>query len=282
MSCLFLFIAGGLSAQDQSAVLELPATNSHAVIKQRVAATDIEVSYNRPCVKGRTIFGALVPWDQVWRTGSDASTKISFSTAVSLNGISVEPGNYEIFSIPGITKWVIIIQKNKSQWGSYSYNPENDVVRINTKPIALQEPFETFTISFDDVKNDAVTLNLSWEKIRVPLEISIDVRKTVIPGLEEALLKEGRRPYFRAAMFYYENNLDINRAAELMQKALEQNPGHIGMLYRLALILERKGDIEGARTASESSLNSAASAGKELHDEYTRLNSQLLERLAKK
>ena len=118
LSCLFLFFTAGLSAQDQSVVFEVPTTNSHAIIKQRVAATDIEVSYNRPCVKGRTIFGALVPWDQVWRTGSDASTKISFSTAVSINGTAIEAGSYEFFSIPGKTEWIIIIQKNHSQWGS--------------------------------------------------------------------------------------------------------------------------------------------------------------------
>jgi Protein of unknown function (DUF2911) len=276
---LTVFLPAGLAAQDQSPAFEVPTTNSHALIQQRIAATDIEVIYNRPSVKGRVIFGKLLPWDQVWRTGSDAATKISFSTPVSLNGTPVEAGSYELFSVPGKSEWIIILQENHSQWGSYAYNQENDVARIKVKPVSLQDAVETFTISFDDVKSAAVTLNISWEKVRVPLQITVDIRETVLAQLEAALMQEGRRPYFRAAMFYFENDLDINRAAELMELAVKEKPNHIGMLYRLALILERKGDFAGARDASKRSLQASASAGQELREEYTRLNNQLLARL---
>lgn len=268
--------AGFLPAQAQIANFEVPTTNSHAVIKQRVAATDIEVIYNRPSVKERRIFGELVPYGKIWRTGSDASTKISFSAPVSINGNPIDAGSYEIFSIPGKTEWIIINRKNRKQWGSYAYNPEYDIVRIAAKPLTLPNLAEKFTISLDDIRSDTATLNFAWEKVRVPLQITIDIRETVVPFVAKALLEKEKRLYFRAAMFYFENNLDINRAAELMKLALIGRPAHIGMLYRLALILEQKGDMEGAIDASQSSLEAASSASTELREEYTKLNKQLL------
>ena len=257
----------------------LPMTNSRAVVLQQVAATDIEVTYHRPSVRGRVIFGNLVPYGQVWRTGSDNATRITFSTPVAVNGTAVDSGDYELFSIPNRDEWVIILQRARSQWGSYSYDPANDVARITTRPVSVAVPVETFTIGFSDVATDGATMNITWDRVRVPIRITIDVRATVVPRLEAALRGQGRRPYFQAAMFYYENNLDLDRAVELMTLALEANPGHIGMLYRLALIQERNGNRAAAIEASEQSLAGAANSPPELRDEYTRLNSALLARL---
>jgi hypothetical protein len=258
---------------------ELPGTNSLAVVHQQVAATEIEITYHRPSVKGRKIFGELVRFDQVWRTGADNATRLSFSTPVTLNGTPVEAGEYELFTVPGEKEWTVILHEDRSQWGSYTYDPAHDVARVRARPVALPELVETFTISVDDVHPAAATLNISWERTRVPVRLEIDVRATVVPRLEEALQAEGRRPYFQAAMFYFENGLDLTRAAELMNLALEQSQGHIGMLYRLGLILERKGDVAGAIAAAEASLAGAASAAPELKQEYTRLNGALLDRL---
>jgi hypothetical protein len=218
----------------------------------------------------------------VWRTGSDAATKISFSTPVSIGGTKIDSGAYELFTIPGKDEWIVILQQTRNQWGSYRYEEQYDVARAAVKPVKLHETVETFTMSIDDVRNSDAVLNISWENIRVPVTIAIDLKETVVPPLEAALLAEGRRPYFHAAMFYYENDIDIDRAAELMNLALEQNPGHLGMLYRLALILERKGDIAGAIAAAEKSLAATESVGEELKAEYVKLNTELLERLSRK
>ncbi len=272
--------AGETPAPATAPKFEAPTTNPRAVVRQRVAATEIEVTYNRPSVRGRTIFGGLVPYGQVWRTGSDATTKISFSTPVTLNETPLEAGTYELFSIPGEQEWVVILQQNHSQWGSYSYDPKNDAARLKVQPVPLRDRVESFTIGFDELTTNAATLNLAWDQIRVPIRIAVDIRATVVPQLEAALQAEGRRPYFLAAMFYFENNLDLDRAAELMALALKDNPGHIGMLYRQALILDKKGDRAGAIAAAESSLAGAATtASPELRDEYTRLNTALLARL---
>ena len=263
----------------QQTQFEVPATNSPAKIQQRVAATNIEVVYNRPNMKGRKIFGELVPYGQVWRTGSDASTKIYFSTPVVLNGNDLDSGRYELFTIPGKTEWTIIFQKNKSQWGSYSYKQENDALRLKVKSGTPGQPVETFTFSFENITSKSAELAISWEKTKVLVPITIDLAKTVIPQIEASILNEVRKPYFRAAMFYYENDLDINRAAELMQLAVNENPNQLGMRYRYALILEKKGDKKAAIEASEKSLQLAQSAADELKNEYIKLNTALLKRL---
>jgi Protein of unknown function (DUF2911) len=258
---------------------QLPTTNPRAVVRQAIAATEVEVTYGRPRVKGRTIFGALVPYDQVWRTGSDAATRIRFSTPVSIEGVPVGEGDYELFTIPGEKEWVVILQPARSQWGSYSYDPANDAARVTVQPLALHDRVESFTIGFDDVTTNAAILAIAWDRIRVPVRLTVDVRATVVPQLEAALQADGKRPYFLGAMFYYENDLDLDRAAELIALALESQPNHVGMLYRQALILDKKGDRDGAIAAAERSLAAAADQNPELRDEYIRLNTALLSRL---
>ncbi|MCB9343393.1 MAG: DUF2911 domain-containing protein [Lewinellaceae bacterium] len=270
-----IFLTASAIAQNTSENFIIPKTNSKAVIQQTIASTQIEVTYNRPNKRGRKIFGNLVPYDQIWRTGADAATEIYFSTPVILAGNPLDSGRYELFTIPGKSTWEVILQKSQHQWGSYKYNPENDAVRFSVKSIKRKEIVETFTISLDNIGSDRGMLHISWDQVLVPVDIKIDLKHTVIPDLEKALTGEGRRPYFQVAMFYYENNLDINRAAELMSMALEKNPNHIGMLYRYALILKQKGDIPGAMKASEKSFEQAQSAGEELKAEYTRLNTKL-------
>lgn len=268
-----------VAAQNAAGNFIIPKTNSKATVTQTIAATQIEISYNRPNKRGREIFGNLVPFGKVWRTGSDAATELYFSTPLRLAGNAIDSGRYELFTIPGKNKWEIILQKNKNQWGSYKYNAENDAARFSVIPVKAGKTFETFTIAIDQVGSANGVLNISWDDVVVPIEITIDLKTTVIPGLEKSLLKQDRPPYFHAAMFYFENDLDINRAAELMSLALKQSPGHIGMLYRQGLILKRKGDIKEAIQAAEQSLAGAQKADPELKAEYTRLNTALLAEL---
>lgn len=267
------------SAQNSSEEFIIPRTNSKAVIQQTIASTRIEISYNRPNKRGRKIFGNLVPYDKIWRTGSDEATEIYFSTPIRLAETPIDSGRYELFTIPGEKEWKVILQKNHHQWGSYKYKPEDDVARFSVTPIKTSKTVETFTMSVDSIGSNYGILNIAWDNIVIPIELKIDLKSTVIPNLEKALSEGDRRPYFQAAMFYFENNIDINRAAELMSLALKRNPQHIGMLYRYALILKQKGNLAEAIAASEESLKGAQSADSELKAEYTRLNSILLDEL---
>lgn len=278
--CILLLLSSCLTSVAQTGDnFIFPRTNSKSTITQTIASTQIEITYNRPNKRGREIFGNLVPYGKIWRTGSDEATKLYFSTPLKLAGNAIDSGRYELFTIPGEDKWEIILQQSKNQWGSYRYNKENDVARFSVSPEKSDKITETFTISIDKVGSDGGILAIAWDNVTVPIEIKIDLKATVIPDLEKAMQGEGRHPYFLAAMFYYENNIDINRAAELMVLALEQNPGHIGMLYRQALILKKKGDTEGAKKAAEQSLAGAQNVGPELKAEYTRLNTALLNEL---
>ena len=276
---LVVFVTQVISAQNSSEDFIVPRTNSKAVISQTIASTQIEITYNRPNKRGRKIFGDLVPYNKIWRTGSDEATEIYFSTAVNLEGVSIEPGRYELFTIPGENKWEIILQNNHNQWGSYKYQLENDVIRFEVTPLEIKEPIETFTINVESVGSDHGVLKISWDTVVVPIKLTVDLKSTVIPKLEKALEESERPPYFQAAMFYFENNIDINRAAELMSMALNRNPEHIGILYRYALILKQKGDVLEAKKIAEKSLAGAQSADPELKAEYTRLNTILLNEL---
>jgi Protein of unknown function (DUF2911) len=275
-------IAAPCAAQSAGApALVIPPTNPRASVEQRVGMTDIEVSYSRPGVKGREVFGALVPWGQVWRTGSDNATRIRFSTAVKLNGVAVPAGSYELFTVPGRSAWTVIIHADQSQWGSYSYDPANDVARTTATPVELPELVESFTIGFSNVKSGSASLDIQWERTRVPVTIEVDVVGQVVPLIEAAMKAEGRKPYFLAAMFYYENKVDIDKAAEWITAAVAEQPTHIGMLHRQALILAEKGDTTGALEAARRSLAGAATSERELREEYTRLNTALIERLTR-
>ncbi|MCF8239048.1 MAG: DUF2911 domain-containing protein [Saprospiraceae bacterium] len=283
LRCIILLLLAGCilpcHAQRDPGEFVVPRTNSQATLEQTIASTIIQIKYNRPNKRGREIFGDLVPYGHIWRTGSDEATELYFSTPVTLAGTLVDSGRYELFTIPGPDTWEIILQQSLHQWGSYLYQADNDVARFSVVPVNTDRIKETFTMSIDQVGADHGTLQISWDRTVVPIEIKIDLKETVIPQLEEVLSQEGRRPYFQAAMFYYENQLDITRASELIALALEKNPDHIGMLYRQGVILKRKGDIKDAIHAADRSLAGAQEADPELKAEYIRLNTALLNEL---
>ncbi|MGE0816867.1 MAG: DUF2911 domain-containing protein [Vicinamibacterales bacterium] len=274
-----LLLADAAAGRAQEAAPVFPRTNPTATITQRIGVTDVTVTYNRPSMKGRTIFGALVPYGGIWRTGSDEATTIAVDTAFTLNGRPVPAGTYALFTMPGPDAWTVILDRKAAQWGSYSHRDADEVLRVAATPVRLDRPVESLTIGFDDVTARSAILHVTWERTRVPVTIGVDVVGLTVPRIEAAMRGTGRKPYFLAAMFYFENGLDLDAAAAWMAAALAESPGHIGMLYRQALILEKKGDLEGARAAARQSLAGAAATDEELKAEYTRLNAALLERL---
>jgi hypothetical protein len=256
--------------------LEFPASSPNATVKQRVGVTDIEINYARPGVKGRKIFGGLVPLGKIWRTGANTATKLTFSTAVKLNGKDIPAGTYELFTIPGETEWTVIIHKHMSQWGSYQYDAKNDIVRFTAKPIALTSPVESLAIGLNDLRDTSATLYIAWEKTRVPVKLEVDTVAILQPKIEAAMKGEGEKPYFNAAMFYFENNLDLKQALEWMNAGIAKQPEAFWMIYRKGLILAKLGDKAGAVAAAKQSMELAAKRPGEIKDEYTRLNEALI------
>lgn len=272
-----LFLAGGLFAQAPK--LEFPAPSPAANVKQRVGITDIELSYNRPSMKGRKIFGGLVPYGEVWRTGANTATKLSFSTDVKLGGANVPAGAYALYTIPGVDEWTVILNKVTGQWGAYQYDPANDLVRIKAQPVTLTTPVETFGIGFSELRDSSATMFLTWEKVRVSLKLEIDTVGLILPRLQAAMAAEGKKPYMGAAMFYYDNNLDLKQALEWMNAGLAEQPEAFWMIYRKGLILAKLGDKAAAAAAAKQSMEMAQKAQGGIKDEYIRLNQALLDSL---
>lgn len=256
-----------------------PPLSPPSTLKQKVGYTDIEIVYARPSMRGRKIFGAWEPYGEVWRTGANSATKITFSTPVRFGGKELPAGTYALFSVPGEKEWTIIFNKATGDWGAYAYKAENDVLRVSAKPVKLPQPLETFTIDINDIKTESATLNLSWERVRVPVPFEFDVISKVNEQIETAL-KSGQpldpMAYFSAAVFHLENGLDLNKARGWIEEATKGDNPRFFMLYHKARILAKLGDKAGATVAAKQSMTAAQKQGGSVAAEYTRRNEELL------
>ncbi|HSS95413.1 MAG TPA: DUF2911 domain-containing protein [Terriglobales bacterium] len=181
--CVMLF---SISALAQSALLDIPRDSQHATVLQKVGITDIKVNYHRPLVKGRQIWGKVVPYDAVWRAGANENTTISFSDPVSVEGKALDAGTYGLHMIPGEKSWIVIFSKNSTSWGAFTYKQEEDALRVTVTP-QPGEFHEALAYDFDDVKEDAATLTMRWEKLVVPVKIGVNTKELVQASLHKQL-----------------------------------------------------------------------------------------------
>ena len=251
--CVLLCVASGVAlGQGQPQPVQFPQASQHALIKQRVGLTDIEVDYSRPNKNKREIFGGLVPWDKVWRTGANAATKIRFSDAVTFGDKEVAPGQYAVFTIPKQNEWSIILSKNLE----LPYKPEADVARVTATPINVAEELETFTIGFNDLRTDTATMFLAWDKTVVPVKLRTNDLAKVSQQIDAAI-KSGKELdanfYNSAAGFYLDQNKDLKQAAEWIDKAIGKNPDAYFMYTRKAQIQAKLGNKGEAIAAAAKS-----------------------------
>ncbi|MFN0241798.1 MAG: DUF2911 domain-containing protein [Planctomycetota bacterium] len=271
------FMASPSHAQaGEAKPLELPSASPAASLKQRVGLTDVELEYSRPSMKGRKIFGGLVPYGEIWRTGANAATKVTFSGDVKFGGQAVPAGSYALVTLPTASEWTVILSKVVGQWGSYAYDQKNDLVRVSVKPVALADAVETMTISVLAVRDDSAVLAIDWDKTRIPVKIEIDLVGKLVPQIKAAMAADGKKPYLAAAMFYYEHNLDLKQAAAWIEEARKEQPGAVWVVYRKGLILAKLGDKEGAFAAAQQALELAEKQGGSLGTEYKRLSEELI------
>ena len=266
----------------QSTKVDFPAVSPACTIKQRVGLTDIEVVYSRPGIKGRTIFGGIVPYDQVWRTGANQATKITFSTPVKLDGNDIPAGTYALFTIPGEDEWTIILNKDASQFGAFQYNEKDDLVRFKVVPVKLGETIETFTIEFNHIRDDSAIINLVWEKTVVPIKLEIELTSKLVPQIEAAVASPDKKSdefYFQAATFYYNHDQDLNKALDWVNAALADKPQiAFAILHLKAQILAKQGDKAGAiAAAKESSELSIKAEG--ANNSFVKMNQDLISSL---
>ena len=234
--------------------LEFPQASPACTLKQRVGLTNITVDYSRPGAKGRKIFGDVVPFDQIWRTGANGATKISFSTPVRLNGHKVDAGNYLLLTIPGESEWTIILNKAAELWGTAKYDKSLDAVRFTVKPNTIIELRDAFTIEFDTIRDQSSKLNLIWDKTKIPIELKVEYVNELHKQIEEVMKSDQKdKPFFRAAAFYYEHDLDLEKAKLWIDAALKESEAFY-MVHMKALILEKLGEKEAALAEAKRSL----------------------------
>jgi hypothetical protein len=274
-----LLASVALAQNQQGPRINTPAASPESTLKQKVGFTDIEIVYARPSAKGRKIFGGLVPHGEVWRTGANSATKITFSTAVKVEGRELAAGSYALYSIPGAREWTVIFNRVTGEWGAYSYKEANDALRVKVTPVVLAQPVETFTIDVSDLKTESALLNLTWEKTRAPVKFEVDVIKPVVAQIDSVMASGAQVPasgYFQAAMFYFDHNLDLQKAKTWINEATKGEKPLFYMLHGKAKILARMGDKAGARAAATQSMAAAKAQGGPVAAEYTRLNEALL------
>lgn len=270
-----LLFATGASAQSLRAN-DFPQPSPLSTLKQRVGLTDIEIVYSRPSARGRPVFGGLVPFGKVWRTGANASTLISFSTPVKLNDAAIPAGKYSLFTIPGEDEWTIIINKDTTN-SPFAYNASNDVARFTARAVKIAENIDTFSIVANSIRDDSARIDLIWEQTAVPIHLSLDLVSELQPKIEAAMSAPGnRKPYYQAAMFYYDHHLDLQKAKEWVDEAIKQNATFYNT-YNQAKIHAAAGDKEGAIAAAKHSSELAENA--EGASGYLKLNQDLIDSL---
>jgi hypothetical protein len=269
---LFVLLAACAASSFSYAQLKTPAPSPTQTIKQDFALSNIELSYSRPGKKGRNIFGDLVPYGNVWRTGANQATTITFGDEVTIGGVKVPAGKYGLLSIPEKDKWTLIITKQLDVTSPSAYKKENDVVRVEARTTTTNTVTENFTMQFANIRSSGVDLQIMWDNTSVSLPIAADVDTKVMAQIEDAM-KGDKPPYFAAASYYFDNGKDLKKAAEWAQKAVDANPKAFYMVHLLAKIQAKSGNKAAAIATAKKSIELSKEAK---NDDYVKLNEKLL------
>jgi Protein of unknown function (DUF2911) len=255
--------------------LHTPAPSPTQVIKQDFSLSNIEISYSRPGMKGRKIFGDLVPYGQVWRTGANSATTITFGEDVSFGGQKVAAGKYGLLTIPGEKEWTIILSKQLDVTNASAYKQDQDVVRIQTKPVQIPATIENFMITFDEIKPTSLELELLWDKTLVSVPVTTDIDAKIMGDIDAAM-KTDKPPYAQAAQYYLDNGKDLNQALEWFNKGIADSPEAYWLYYQKARTLAKLNKKQDAIDAANKSIELAKAAK---NNDYVVLNEKLLNTL---
>jgi tetratricopeptide (TPR) repeat protein len=245
----------------QAPPLVLPKQSPRASVSQTVGLTTIGLTYDRPAVNGRQVWGTLVPFDSVWRAGANENTVLELSSPARVGGKTLEAGRYGLHMIPTKGDWTIILSRQANAWGSFSYDPKEDALRFPATP-APGEMHERLTYTFDDPTDSAVVLTLRWEKLAVPFSLGVDTRTVVTDSLREQLRGLGRffwQPWSQAAAWCAANGVNLEEATAWADKSIAMNENFTNQRVKAALLGQR-GDEAGAQAAAQRSLAIATEA----------------------
>lgn len=277
MKKLIFVVFAACSLFIAEAQLKTPAPSPAQNVKQDFGLATIELAYSRPGVKGRKIFGDLVPYGQVWRTGANFPTTITFGDDVTIGGVKLPAGKYGLVTIPDKKSWTIIISKQTDISSPQQYKQDMDAVRVTANVNTTKAAVETFTMQFANVKPTTCELQLMWDKSAVVLPIATEIDSKIMANIDKEM-KGDKPPYFQAAMYYMENGKDLNQALAWFNKAVEAQPDAYWVQHQWANCLAKLGQKNEAKAAAQKSKELAIAAK---NNDYVKLNDKLLKELAK-
>ncbi|MDQ6812960.1 MAG: DUF2911 domain-containing protein [Bacteroidota bacterium] len=276
------FITGlaavALLTANVKAQVAMPAPSSTQTIIQDFGMGKIELTYSRPGIKGRQLFGdktELAPLGRPWRTGANAATRIRFTDNVTIGGKLLDSGRYVIYTIPGRDQWDVVLSKGTAYPGQEGFKESDDVVRFKAPAYTIGSPLETFTILFSNVKNESCDLQLIWGTTAVVVPITTNIKDRLRTQLEAAL-KGDKKPYQQAASYYYEYEKNYQKALENINKAIAENPKAYYMYLTKARIQKDMGDKAAAKISAQKTVE-LAKEGK--NDDYVNFGNELLKNL---
>lgn len=275
MNKIVLFLLAIVASVTVEAQINTPAPSPSAKLMQMVGLTEVTVDYSRPSMRGREVYGNLVPFDKLWRTGANSYTTISFDTPVTIGDSEVEAGTYSIFTKPGASNWEVFFYTDTDGGGTPSKWEEDKVVAHLTVAVdKMDMPVETFTITIDDVMSNGANIGIIWENTYVAIPFSVPTDATVMKSIDRALNGPTADDYYAAAVYYSGEGKDINKAKEWMGKAMSmtEKPA-FWQLRQQSLILAQAGDKKGAIEAAKKSLAGATTAG---NNDYIKMNNDSL------
>jgi tetratricopeptide (TPR) repeat protein len=250
-----------------------PDASPFAKISQRIGFSDVDIEYSRPSVRGRVIFGDLVPYGKVWRLGANSSTKLYVREELTIQDqYKLMPGVYSLFAIPGKDEWTIIVNKNSWGWGAFKYEQGLDAIRFTAKPEALKEQVETFTIQFANVCTNCTELQFLWDFTKVSFKLTTNVDEKVMAQIKTFTTQPESKlagEYYLAAKYYADTDRDLKQALEWTNKALQYGPGAYWVKHLKAEIYSRMGDY---KMAIETATESRDEAKAKNDEDYVRMN----------
>ena len=257
-----------------NAQIKTPAPSPLQTLEQTVGLTDVTLKYSRPSVKGRTIFGGLVPFDAMWRTGANQNSMITFSDDVLIEGTMVKAGTYAIFTKPGAVNWEVYFYNDTQNWGTpKQWDDAKVVAKVVAKTYQMPSTVETFTMAINDIKIDGATLALIWDKTYVSIDFKVMTDKMVSASIDKVMGGPSAGDYYSAAVYFLEADKDINQAKTWIDAAVALNNNAYWYKRQQSLIYAKSGDIKGAIKAAKASLAQAKEAG---NMDYVALNKKSL------
>ncbi len=265
-----------------TAQIKTPAASPSAKITQTIGLTDVTVEYSRPSVKGRTIFGGLVPYGEMWRTGANKNTMITFSAPVKIGGKDLKAGSYAIFTVPGQTEWEVIFYTDTENWGvPENWDATKEAVRMKVKADKMDFNIESFMVDLGDLTNESFTLGIGWEKTWINIPVKLTTDEVVTASITKVMNGPSGDDFYAAGRYYFDSGKDLNKAYEWIHKSNEMD-GATQKFWKLrqeSLVLAALGKYKDATAVAEKSLKLAVEAK---NKDYERMNTASIAEWKKK